>query len=59
MTWRRSSFCADGTCLEIAADDARIHVRDSKDVGLPILSFDQADWMRFVSEVRNGRFENS
>jgi Domain of unknown function (DUF397) len=55
--WRRSSSCADGACVEVANDGERIYMRDSKDLDLPALSFDRANWKRFVDDVRDGRFE--
>lgn len=52
--WRRSTFCADGTCVEVAEDGDRILMRDAKDTGQPFLSFDRAAWAEFVAEIENG-----
>ncbi|MFI6076553.1 DUF397 domain-containing protein [Actinoplanes sp. NPDC051343] len=54
--WRRSSFCANDTCVEVAEDGDRILMRDAKDISQPSLSFDRAAWEQFVTEVKNGRY---
>jgi len=59
-TWRRSTFCANDTCVEIAVseDGDRILMRDAKDVSQPSLGFDRVAWARFVTEVQNGRYSS-
>lgn len=56
-TWRRSTFCADGACVEISEDGDRILMRDSKDTDQPYLGFDRTGWAHFVAEIKNGRFQ--
>lgn len=50
-TWRRSSRCSDGACVEVATADV-VHVRDSKqpDAGIP--TFDHATWVDFLTWIR-------
>jgi hypothetical protein len=57
--FRRSSFCASGNCLEVAAlPGGEIVVRDSKDTrpDAPRLSFTAAEWDAFVAGVVAGEF---
>lgn len=58
-TWRRSSRCDSGTCVEVALDpDGLVLVRDSKDPG-PVLVFDPAEWDDFVAGVKAGEFDTN
>lgn len=54
--WRKSSYCANGSCVEIAATDRGVMLRDSKDLSKPPLSFDRAAWLDFVHSVKAGEF---
>ncbi|MEU4217212.1 DUF397 domain-containing protein [Actinoplanes sp. NPDC026623] len=56
-SWRRSTFCADTGCVEIAVDGDRILMRDSKDISLPHLSFDRVAWAHFIDEISRGGFQ--
>ncbi len=58
--WRRSSYCANGACVEVADGcstiDPRVLVRDGKSGDLsPRLSFTPAAWSTFLDEVKAGR----
>lgn len=53
-TWRRSTYCADAACVEVAEDGDRILMRDSNDTSQPYLDFDRADWQLFVEEIMSG-----
>jgi hypothetical protein len=55
-TWRRSTYCADAACVEIAEDGDRILMRDSKDLSRPSLGFDRAAWALFVAQIKDGSF---
>ncbi|WP_127503919.1 DUF397 domain-containing protein [Actinoplanes sp. LAM7112] len=57
--WRRSTYCADTACVEIAAAGDRILLRDSKDLSRPPLDLDQADWAQFVDKIKSGQFQYS
>ena len=56
--WHRSSYCtgAAATCVEVAMDGSNVLVRDSKQVGGPVLRFSRAEWLMFVRCVRAGEF---
>lgn len=56
--WRRSGFCADSACVEIALVGARIAVRDSKDVSGPVLFYTGEEWRAFIDGVRSGHFDD-
>ncbi|MEW2634850.1 DUF397 domain-containing protein [Streptomyces sp. NPDC048389] len=51
--WRKSTHSGSegGNCVEVATHPAAIHVRDSKDVGGPVLSLAPAAWTAFVSDL--------
>jgi hypothetical protein len=48
-TWHRSSYCSSGGCVEVAAVDGAIHVRDSKNPGVPALEFTVEEWTAFLA----------
>ncbi|UQU64595.1 DUF397 domain-containing protein [Couchioplanes caeruleus] len=54
--WRRSSRCADCSCVEVARIDGVVLVRDSKQPGVPALAFTEQEWMDFVAGVMAGEF---
>ncbi|MEU1602032.1 DUF397 domain-containing protein [Micromonospora matsumotoense] len=52
--WRKSSRSgAEGNCVEVSGGPAAlVGVRDSKDVGGPVLVFSPQSWRTFLSAVR-------
>jgi hypothetical protein len=57
-TFRRSSFCADGTCVEVSPlDNGAIALRDAKDLSAPEHVFTRAEWIAFVRGVKAGEFD--
>ena len=55
--FRRSSFCSDGMCVEVAADAGDILVRDTKDQSDgPVLRFTTQEWIDFLGGVVAGEF---
>ena len=59
LHWRKSSYSANGggNCVEVAAHDGMILVRDSKDHGRgPVHRYTAAEWAAFVASIRNGEF---
>jgi hypothetical protein len=54
--WRKSSFCADGACVEVAQFEGDILMRDGKNTNLPALRFPEAEWRVFVDGVTAGDF---
>ncbi|MEV6518734.1 DUF397 domain-containing protein [Micromonospora chalcea] len=56
--WRKSTRSGDngGNCVEVATNlPGMIAVRDSKDLGGPLLSFEPAAWAAFVATMRSDR----
>ncbi|MFJ6855061.1 DUF397 domain-containing protein [Streptomyces sp. NPDC091271] len=48
--WRKSSYSTGdgGECVEFAAEATRVHIRDSKQVGGPVLSVGPDVWAGFI-----------
>jgi Domain of unknown function (DUF397) len=55
--WRKSSYCTQGNCVEVAFLGSQVAVRDSKDKHGPVLLFTQAEWNAFLSGARDGEFD--
>jgi uncharacterized protein DUF397 len=58
LSWQRSSFCADGSCVEAAIFGDQIAMRDAKNVEQPFLRFDRSVWLEFVNGVATGDFRS-
>jgi predicted secreted Zn-dependent protease len=54
--WRKSSFCGNGACVEVAVAGEDFLVRDSKDSDSPVLKFTRDEWAAFVAGVNAGEF---
>ena len=52
--WRKSTYSGGngGGCVEVAAAENDIAVRDSKDPDGPRLHFSIADWRAFLARVK-------
>lgn len=57
-SWRRAAFCGTGECVEVAARDGLIMVRDSKDPDGAILRCSEQEWLAFVSGIKSGEFDD-
>lgn len=57
LHWFKSTYSGGdgGECVEIAADAAAIHVRDSKERGGPRLAFTRNAWSGFVASLERDR----
>ncbi|MGW1263869.1 DUF397 domain-containing protein [Streptomyces drozdowiczii] len=53
--WFKSSYSNDsgGACVEVAlaAADAVVRVRDSKDIAIPGLNLSEAAWAAFTADI--------
>jgi hypothetical protein len=48
--WKRSTFCADRSCVEVAVIDGdRVAMRDNKQVDGAPLTFSREDWAGFLA----------
>jgi hypothetical protein len=52
--WRKSRYCGNSTCVEVATATDAVLVRDSKDPADIQLRFSKADWRAFVTDLRSG-----
>ena len=54
MNWRKSSYSGQsgGNCVEVADDDSRVLVRDTKDRAGPTLRFTADAWKAFAKELK-------
>ncbi|MFJ7261278.1 DUF397 domain-containing protein [Streptomyces globosus] len=50
LAWVKSSYSgsAGDSCVEVAATEAAVHVRDSKDLTRPAFAVGREGWVRFV-----------
>jgi hypothetical protein len=55
--WRISSQCGTENCVEVAANDTDVILRDSKDPDGAQLEFSIDRWREFVEGVKRGEFE--
>jgi hypothetical protein len=55
--WRKSTFSGTNGCVEVAFVQGRVGVRDSKDLGGPVLVFTGHEWEAFLSGARSGEFD--
>jgi hypothetical protein len=57
IRWRKSTYCSNGDCVEVAVLDEEVVVRNSKNRHGPILHFTPIEWEAFLSGVRDGEFD--
>lgn len=55
--WRKSPESFSGDCVEVAAAEDTVAVRDSKDPNGPVLAFSRSEWRAFVRGAKNGEFD--
>jgi hypothetical protein len=54
LSWRKSTYSGSngGGCVETAAQDDRVIVRDTRDRSGPVLWFGSPTWRRFTDKVK-------
>ncbi|WP_306216357.1 DUF397 domain-containing protein [Actinoplanes sp. RD1] len=52
--WKRSSYCADGACVEVALDGEHVAMRDAKDPQGPVMRVSRQDWQNFTARIVAG-----
>ncbi|MCP2168153.1 DUF397 domain-containing protein [Goodfellowiella coeruleoviolacea] len=58
IVWRRSTYSVpNNDCVELARTAALAAVRDSKNPTGPMLTFGQAELVRFLGAVKAGRLD--
>ncbi|MFG1604352.1 DUF397 domain-containing protein [Actinoplanes sp. NPDC049265] len=55
LKWERSSFCANGTCAEVASDGEFVYLRNSQEPGT-VIKLDRAEWAAFRAAIVDGQF---
>jgi hypothetical protein len=53
LSWRKSSRCDSGTCIEVALTESGVRLRGSEDPGRA-LHFSRAEWAEFVAALKRG-----
>jgi hypothetical protein len=56
--WRKSSFCASGECVEVAAQNGMILLRDSQEPRGSMLRYTTEEWRSFVRGIKAGEFDH-
>jgi hypothetical protein len=56
--WRRSSFCSNSTCVQVAGRGDVVAIRDSKVTDSPVLQYTIDEWRAFVEGVKAGEFDD-
>ena len=58
LVWVKSSLSfAQGNCVQVAAGDGAVIVRNSRDPEGPELAFTPGEWDAFLAGVKNGEFD--
>lgn len=57
-TWRRSSFCASGECIEVSGQDGMVLIRDSKLPEAGPLRFSAEEFRAFARAIQSGEFSD-
>ena len=57
-TWRTSTYSDGMQCVELAAVDGDIAVRDSKDPAGPVLHFTRGEMLAFLQGAKAGEFDD-
>jgi Domain of unknown function (DUF397) len=50
LSWRRSSACASGDCVEVAYRENRVYIRNSRAAGI-ILEVNRPQWVEFLATL--------
>ena len=57
LVWRKSTFCANGACVEVAFDGDLVALRDSKNPELGAIQVTRAQWTDFVRGIQAEEFD--
>ncbi|MER7890512.1 DUF397 domain-containing protein [Micromonospora sp. NPDC094482] len=58
--WRKSTRSQTSNCVEVAplgSGPSAVALRDSKDQGGPVLLFNRAGWLGFITGAKKGQFD--
>jgi hypothetical protein len=54
LSWRRSSHCANNSCVEVAVFDNEVFIRDSREKSI---SVSKEAWSAFIKGAKSGEFD--
>ncbi|MFE9954339.1 DUF397 domain-containing protein [Micromonospora sp. NPDC005299] len=60
VAWRKSTRSQTSNCVEVAplrTGPEAVALRDSKDPRGPVLLFNRAGWLGFITGAKNGQFD--
>ncbi|GAA4130896.1 DUF397 domain-containing protein [Actinomadura keratinilytica] len=58
LAWRKSGASQEGDeCVEVAAHEGRVYVRDSRDSSGGMLVLEAAQWRAFLRNIKSGAAE--
>jgi predicted secreted Zn-dependent protease len=58
ITWHTALSCESGACVEVAANQNTILIRNSREPDGPLIEYTAEEWHAFVSGVKKGDFDN-
>jgi Domain of unknown function (DUF397) len=58
LTWRTALNCEGGACVQVAVDDRSVLIGSSRQPGGPVFEYSPDKWHAFVSEIKNGDFDD-
>ena len=58
ITWHTALSCESGACVEVAANQNTILIRNSRQPDGPLIEYTAEEWHAFVSGVKEGDFDN-
>lgn len=57
LVWHRSSTCESGACVEVAATDDAVMVRNSASLQEAPVTMSHLGWHEFLAQAREGAFD--
>jgi hypothetical protein len=58
LSWQISSYCNNGSCVQVSQDGGAIFLGDSKDPEGPTLSYTLPGWKILIADIKSGRFDH-
>jgi hypothetical protein len=56
LSWRRSSACSYGNCVEVHFSGGSVTIRSTRDPGRQV-EFTEDEWTTFLVAARDGEFD--
>ena len=58
LPWLTALSCDGGACVQVAADQDTILIRNSRQPDGPLVEYTPEEWHEFVSGIKKGDFDN-